>query len=261
LTIFPAGPDDEPYMLADRSELDVSDDLEQSESYSTVSLWAVVSLSLGLASALVLVHPLLAFIPALAVATSLAALRQIEHYKPAYVGRRAALAGLALAVFFVAAFLSRWVVEYRVAATQARRFGARVVELLATGNPMEAHQLTLGAASRMAPDESMLELYRADRAMSDGLRSFTEEPVVRVLLELGEQARVRFYATDMVQASGDDAIVSQIFAVTYEENGERKTFFVRLLLARERRPGESQPHWKLIKVLGDVRPDDFSSEK
>jgi hypothetical protein len=66
------------------------------------------------------------------------------------------------------------------------------------------------------------------------LESFVRAPVVRTLLALGPQASIRFY--DTVDQQGDEGnrdIVRQRYAVTYEEEGEKKTFFVDVQMMRQ----------------------------
>lgn len=246
-------------MSGDSQDLDdVSVAEEQIDSYRAVSHWAVLSLLFGASSALVLVHPLMAFLPALAVICGAAALRQIQHYWPTYVGRWAALLGLWLALVFAVAMPTRLLIWHFQIEAEAIRFGDEFMRLLLDGRPIEAHQLTLPIKLRLPPDETMLETYRSDQTRQDGVRSYVGDPTVRTLLALGSRAKARLYEVESMTTNGVSAAAVLLYAVSYEEEDTLRTFFVRLILVREALPTE-RTSWKVHEVLGDVYPGERRS--
>lgn len=129
--------------------------------YRTVSHAAVASLVLGLLSILALLQPLLWFLPAAAAIASIVALRSISANETALIGRKAALAGLALALL-----VSAWGVSYAASRriilyNQARRYTDRWFELVQAGKLYQAHQLTLTLGERQAEGVSLEHLYGA----------------------------------------------------------------------------------------------------
>ena len=246
-------------MSGDSLDLDDgSDAADEAASYRAVSHWAVLSLIFGASSALVLVHPLLAFLPALAVICGAAALRQIKHYWPTYVGRSAALLGLWLALVFAVAMPTRLLIWHFQIEAEAIRFGDEFMRLLLEDRPIEAHQLTLPIKLRLPPDETMLETYRSDPTRADGVRSFVREPTLRTLLALGSRAKARLYEVESLTTNGESAAGVLLYAISFEDNGTLRTFFVRLILVREVRPTE-RTNWKVYEVLGDVYPGEQRS--
>jgi len=249
-------------MSGDLTELDASaDGLADVDSYRAVSPWAVLTLLFGVASALAFVHPLLALIPLLALFSAAVALRQIRHYWPTYIGRWAALLGLWLAVLVLVAVPTRWLVWHVMVEDEAIRFGDQFMQLVADGKPIEAHQLSLPNNLRLPTDDSMLEIYRSDPARIDGVRSFSADRPLRILLALGERADVRLYEVESVVTNGTSAAVSLLYAITFDDQGTRRTFFERLILLRESRPNDSRSGWKVHQVAGDVLPRVMSSSE
>lgn len=246
-------------MSGNSTELDGSaDGLADVDSYRAVSPWAVLTLLFGVASGLAFVHPLLALIPVLALFAGALALRQIRHYWPTYIGRWAALLGLWLAVLVLVAVPTRWFVWHVLVEAEATRFGDQFMQLLAAGKPIEAHQLSLPVNLRLPPDDSMLEIYRSDPARIEGVRSFVADRPMRALLALGERADIRLYEVESVMTNGSSAAVSLLYAITFDDQGTRRTFFERLILLRESRPGASRSGWKVHQVSGDVLPGSMS---
>ena len=73
------------------------------------------------------------------------------------------------------------------------------------------------------------------------------------LLVLGEKARVRYYATAHEDYAGQNDEVVQVYAVTYDDGGQTKTFFVALEMERiELESGEA--NWLLASTKHDLVP-------
>ena len=77
---------------------------------------------------------------------------------------------------------------------------------------------------------------------------------MRTLLALGPKAQVRFYQTADADREDDNDLVNQFYAVTYEEEGERKSFFVLVRMMRQKL-GSGQAGWRILAAEGGVRPE------
>ncbi len=77
-------------------------EIDESEmvQYKAVSRLALLTLALGLGSGLALAHAIFWAVPAAAVLTGALSLRAIAASRSSLIGRKAALSGLALALFF-----------------------------------------------------------------------------------------------------------------------------------------------------------------
>jgi len=229
----------------------VEDELEQ---YRALSRAAILGLALGPLSLFALVGWLLVIIPILAVVLCVIALRNIEASEGALVGRPLAFAGLSLALIFGGAAVS-----YRVAYRQLLiRDGRQVAELwfrlLQDDQPHRAHQLILDANLRLSPDVNIWEMYRKNSRLHDGLEKFVEDRVVRTLLALGVRAEIRYYGTEVIDYRDRRDMIVQVYAVTFEQDGERTTFFVRVVLERKTNHRTTRDAWVVYNHNGGIRP-------
>jgi hypothetical protein len=222
--------------------------------YRAVSSAAVVGLILGLLSPLALVDPLLWLVPAIAIAVSALALRRIARRRPALIGRRAALAGLLLSMLLGVAALSDWFGYRWFVRCEAVRFADLWFVQLADDQPQRAYQLTLGPRARQPWDEKLWEAYRQSPRWRGDLEYYVSQPLVRALLALGHQAKVRYYQSAAQAKTDWGDSVSLIYAVTYEEDGGKKTFFVRLELERLQ-DDLGGSNFRLARAEGGVRPE------
>ena len=113
--------------------------------------------------------------------------------------------------------------------------------------------MTLPPAARLPLDDRLWAVYRDDLKLRQGLEGYVKVPLVRTLAALGTKARVRFYETVDQSATGQDEVVEQLFAVTYEEEGERKSFFVDVQMVRMKL-SDGTADWRIIQTSGPVKP-------
>jgi hypothetical protein len=235
---------------------------EQVAEYRSISGWAVAGLIMGLLSPLALADPMLWAVPIAAGMVCLGAFGQIKQKAPALIGRKAALVGLWLAVFSLTAAYSDWVYFRWRIRDEARQAAGFWFELLAKDRPELAFQLTVLPRVRHALDDRIWEFYvDSDKDKTKWFTDFkkyiapakTEESpnLVRALLALGNSAEVRclgaldqFYVDKLY-------IVDQLFAVTFVESGEKKTFFVLVRMARHSEIGE-RAAWRIVYAQGGV---------
>ncbi|MGA2796509.1 MAG: hypothetical protein ABSE63_02910 [Thermoguttaceae bacterium] len=234
---------------------------EQVAEYRSISGWAVAGLVMGLLSPLALADPLLWAVPIIAGMVCIRAFGQIKQKAPAMIGRKAALAGLWLAVFSLTAAYSDWFYFRWRIREEARQAALFWFELLAKDRPELAFQLTLLPRQRHALDDRIWEFYvDSENSKIKWFTEFkkyiapgkTEESpnLVRTLLALGDSAEVRYLGT-LDQFYVDlQYVVDQLYAVTFVESGAKKTFFV--LVRQARLVVGDKAVWRIIYAQGGV---------
>jgi len=236
-----------------QSRLNLRDDPDAAQ-YRAISGLAVAGLLAGALSLLALAAPLLWIVAVVAVVVNLKALRWVAANAPALLGRKAALAGLALSTFAVFAVPVDWLAYRYSVRREARQFAETWFDYLRADRPMWAHQLTISPTSREMLDEKKLwEAYRDEQARQM-LREFVTKPEVRLLLALGDRAIVRFHDTESHWAEESRDRVYLTFAVTFTDTDGLKTFFVGLLLERAVDLPTRHAYWQVARSVGGVKP-------
>jgi hypothetical protein len=229
--------------------------------YKSLSGWAVGGLIFGLLSPAALVDPLLWAVPIAGITISCWALWQIKQNAPELLGRKAALAGAWFSVFFLAAGCSDWFYYRWRIENEARQVALFWFELLAKNRPEMAFQLTLSTQHRQPLDARIWEFYKNSETWRKALKNYVaqgkpEEPprLVRTLLALGDSAQVRYLSTLSRLYVESQEYLTQLYAVTFTESGQKKTFFVNIQLARIRL-GNGRAAWQIINAQGGVGLD------
>jgi hypothetical protein len=227
--------------------------------YRALSGLAVAGLVLGLLSPLWMIDPLLWLLPVppLGILLSALALRQIRLAAPVLVGRRAALVGLLLSVFFGAAAPANWLCYRWAIRREARQFAHQWFDLLAHDRPQQAYQLTQPPKYRPLLGGNTLQgLYRAGSPARKALDDYVSRQLIRTLLALGERAQVRYYQTDGFTHTGQKDVIFQTYAVTYHDptSGEKKTFFVSLHMERVKLD-TGRAGWQLMRTEDGFKPE------
>jgi hypothetical protein len=231
------------------------------ESYRTICVSAFCGLGLGLLSLLAFAYSLMWVLPVAGVLVSVIALRRIAREPDRLVGRRAALIGLAVSVLIgigvpTQALTHRWVVLY-----QSERFAGEWFTHLRDGNPHMALELTREIKKRRPMGEGLWQVYRNNPSDAEALRKYIRDPLVAALLVLGDSATVRHYQTvSFVPIDVGDAI-EEMFAVTYEEDGQQKTFFVNVSVGRDFEPYKGVIPMRIFHAEGGIVPEQFETER
>jgi hypothetical protein len=171
-----------------------ADDLgsaEEDVSYRNVSVLSIVSLVVGLISPLSLVAPLLWAIPMIGAALSLAAIFRIASSDGALIGRRAALAALALCVASIAAAASRSVLTQQFISHRARQTALEWIALVQAGDGQRAFDLTVDG-NRPAAASSPDTQEGSDEGAESPFERFRKNPVVDFLTTGGAALSARF---------------------------------------------------------------------
>lgn len=219
--------------------------------YRVLSGLAVIGFLLGLLAVLAIVHVTLSFIGAAAALCCVTALVRISASPSETSGRRLALAGLFLAVFWTTGGLASELTNQRLLDIHSRRFAVHWFEYLKNGEPVKACELSQSGLARRPLSNKLLDEYLASREDYEGLTAFVAEPEVRALLALGDRAQVRHYAFG--GAGSNDA--AQIYAVTYDEAGVKKSFLVRMVLKRASYPDRGLSAWQTAAIEAPWTPD------
>jgi hypothetical protein len=235
---------------------------EQVAEYRPVSGWAVAGLVIGLLSPLALADPLLWAVPIIAGIVCFRAFVHLKQKAPAMIGRKAALAGLWLAVFSLSAAYGDWMYLRWRMRDEARQSVLFWFDLLAKDRPELAFQLTLTPGQRHPLDDRIWDFY-VD-ADNEKVKWFTalknyvapgkdeESPsLVRTLLALGHSAEVRYLGTLDQRYVEPLYVVDQLYAVTFAESGAKKTFFVNVRSVRHSASGQ-RAVWRIVYAYGGV---------
>ena len=223
--------------------------------YQAVSGLAVAGLVVGLGGAVAFIHPSLCIVPLAGVLLGVLALRRIARDAPALIGRKAAVAGLVLSLFCAAAAPSQWSAYRGFMRAEARQAAEAWFNFLRGDEPHKAHQLTRHPRYRLPMDDSLWATYEEGSEAREELENYVSRPEVRALLALGDKARVRYYDTEgQGRVEGRDTVY-QVYAVSYNESGKEKTFFIGLSLERYRLPSTGRAYWRVVRSEGGIRPD------
>jgi hypothetical protein len=225
----------------------------QLAAYRPLAGQAVLGLIGGLLAPLAMIDPLMWAVPVFGLVFSWWALRRIRRYAPAMAGRGMALCGLFLSVLFLATASSEWLAYRAIVRREARQFAPLWFRYLAQDEPQKAHQLTMPPAFRQPLDDRLWAAYRKSDDLREGLQSFVGNPLVKTLLALGPKAQVRFYRSAGQARDRNNDLIDLTYAVTYEEEGEKKSFFVSVQMMRIKMPAGGAD-WRILKTEGGVRP-------
>lgn len=244
-------PDTNHLRLAEPTDAQIAD-------YRSISGWAVAGLILGLISPLALVDPLVWAVPVAAILVCGWAFIQIKQNTPAMIGRKAALAGLWLAVFSLTAASGDWLYFRWCIRGEASQVAMYWFQLLAKNQPEYAFQLTLPPLQRQPFDERIWDFYNDTDMWRKALKDYvapgkTEEPpqLVHTLLALGDSAQVRYVKTLNQFYIGPENVLDQLYAVTLVDAGEKKTFFVNMRLSRITL-NNGRADWRIVGAQGGV---------
>ncbi len=221
--------------------------------YRPVSRLAIFALFCGLLAWTAMVDPLLWVVPPIGILLGGLALGQIARNAPELAGRKAALIGLMLSIFFAAAAPTHWFGYRWLLEREARQFADAWFEALRSGQPYKAHQLTQHPANRLPLDDGLRPIYRQSPYWRGQLKDYLAEQPLRTLRALAGRARARYYVTEaFAQKKGIDAVFLQ-YAVTFDEQRRKKTFFVSLKLQRVTLE-TGRADWRLVNVINSYPP-------
>jgi hypothetical protein len=239
-----------------------SEDLDaEVAEYRSLSGAAVGGLLLGLLSPAAFVDPAAWCIPFVGILVSAYALLHILRNGAALAGRKAALWGLSLSLCFAAAAPSDWL-YYRFRLRQeAQPYAALWFDLIASGHPERAFQLSAEPRNRQPLDDKLWEYYRNNPVARAALDRYVapakegEPPApIRTLLALGKSAVAQYIDTPFQESDVGMEVLHQRYAVTFDDAGTKKTFFLIRQLTRQK-VEDGRAAWKIANVLPGKKPE------
>ena len=228
------------------------------DEYRPLSGLAVVGLVFGLLSPLAFVGPALYIVGIAGIVLSVAALVRIGTDSPAITGRKLALVGLALSTLCMTMAPSHRLVSRYLLRNEARRFAAVWFEFLGDDQPHKAQQLSRPPHLRLVLDDQLWDAYAEDGNLAGELSAFTKNTAIRALLALGDGAQIRFHETQVQCLEYGDERVDLLYAVSYQEERRKKTFFVGLKMIRVADAGDGRASWHISDVREDAQPEGTS---
>lgn len=94
-------------------------------------------------------------------------------------------------------------------------------------------------------------LLRRSTRWRERLEEYVARPLVRTLLALDAKAQVRYYSTVAERQASGEEVLWLVYAVTFDDAGKKKTFFVGLQLQRHKLD-DGQANWQV--VAAESRP-------
>jgi hypothetical protein len=222
--------------------------------YQSLCGFSVISLILGGLSPLALIEPVAAIVPAAGMAVGGVALVRIARNAPALGGRRLALWGVGLSLLFLVAAPAEWLVYRWQIRREAVCVGDAWFAMLRDHQPQMAFQLTQEPRRRHPLDNTLAKVYRDSPELRDGLAAYLRQPPVRTLLALGHGAQAHCDRIDDQQRLFNCDCVQPVYAVSYEEAGRKKSFFVVLHLVRWRLSGGASGARAVWQLTGAEEP-------
>jgi hypothetical protein len=215
---------------------------------------AVVGLALGMLSVGAMIAPPLWLLPAAGLLFSARALWRIAAARGALVGRKVALAGLFLSLLFGCTALAEHFVYRWFLQREAGQFAQHWFDFLRRDEPMKAYQLAVPPDRRAPFDEKLAGVFDDRRKRSD-LQGYLRQPEVRALLALGAKATARLHRIGYAWRHRGLQYIEMYYGATYQdEDGRKKTFFVRMVLARMPIEKRQQAGWYIASSELAKRP-------
>jgi len=210
---------------------------------------AVLTLIFGLLSFLAVFRTLFWVVPLVAFLLGATALWLLST-DPGKVGRKAAIWGMALALFFGAWGPGRYFSRQYWLTGQARVFADAWLELVQQKKLREAHQLHGRQEQRATEGVTLDEFYRADKYAQGDFNTFFRTEPLKSFSALADRGQVEF---DQIAAYETDPNYDSIavrYRVTVDRDGRQYTQPIQLVMRREPLYGTPDFQWFVESVQG-----------
>ncbi|WP_153557315.1 hypothetical protein [Roseimaritima sediminicola] len=201
-----------------------------------------VALLLGLLSSVVLLSTTLILIPLVTLVVGLFALRPSSEGPP--VGRRAAVLGILLAVFFACWSVVASRVRTQQLSDNAERFGHEWMQLTSLGEWEMAMELTKSPAGRQSPQMPLKAYYQNSETCSEQLDEFLDRTAIMRIQDAGRDADWQLAESPQIY----DDMGALCVQVRYVDRNQNSSDGVRL---------ELQRMWDSEAGVGEWRVRDF----
>ncbi|NQU26145.1 MAG: hypothetical protein HQ567_33075 [Candidatus Nealsonbacteria bacterium] len=222
--------------------------------YRAISATALMGLFFGLFAWVVLLDVWGWVVPTLGIIFSGIGLWRVSRNPDSMLGRTPALVGLWLSIGFAVAAPTHWYMHGYMVRREATEFAMDWFEYLRKDKPLEIHQLSWHPKYRLPLDETLIDAYREDPEELRKARLYSKETLISRLLSLGPNAEPRYYTTLRQRRFRETDSLYQVFSVTYNDAGRKKTFFMGMTM--DRHPlGNGKYSWRVTNTdYGFVPP-------
>ena len=242
-----------------------NDASESEASYKRPSVAALLSAFFGLGTFLVYFTPWFFFLGVVAILLSFVALWMIHRSEGTLTGTPFAYFGLCGAVVALVSVFFFWQTYQYGVRREADQFFRLWFDAVQQGNIPQAqeYQSLYMRRSNAANADEWWQTQYGEKHAHRAVHKFVENKLVRVLMALGNDAKVSYYKTLSHDSLPESDTISSVYAVTFPaESGENETFFVRILGTRSypANPDFKNAGWKLEGTPAFYLPDEFKTE-
>ncbi len=168
---------------------------QEVEQYRSLSALAIASLLLGVVSAFAVAHPGAWVIAVAAVVCGLVAQIRVARRPDTLTGRRLALLGMGLGLFFGCWGVSRYTTYNWALTRDARSFAEQWLAAARDGELEVAHQATLGKRRRQPEGTILTEYYQNNPEQLNAMQEFFSEGMAKRLVDLKGKGQIQFERT------------------------------------------------------------------
>ncbi|MBQ6158623.1 MAG: hypothetical protein IJJ20_06405 [Thermoguttaceae bacterium] len=241
-----------------------SEENDPAEHFSAVSLSAVLALACGVLSLFYLINRNLLPLPVLTLCSAAFALWRIRRSEGRLTGGAMARISLTLALAVLVAVPVRDTIYHRELVRQGREFISLVIDAAQKGDSVALSQFKRFQSSRETVDDE-IGFWR--KQLSDPMSApeavqLLGNKVFLAIHNLGENANVTYRRTAAIarDEKNDRDTICLIYAVTYSEHGQTKTFFIPFTAARTRDTKSGVALWKSLGYPKKPIPLEGTSE-
>jgi hypothetical protein len=215
-----------------------------------------------LATFLVYFTPWFFFLGVIAIALSLIALWAIRNAEGTLTGTTFAYIGLssaAIALVSIAVFWASYQYGVRREADQFFRLWFAAVQRGDIPLAKEYRSIYSQRSRAVNADEWWQEQY-AGKYAHWSVHRYVEDKLIRVLMALGDDAKVTYYQTSSVHSDRESDVVTSVYAVTFPREFHRtETFFVRIIGKRVHPSSQDfrSAGWKIEESPSVYVPEEF----
>jgi len=240
-----------------------SDASETEASYTRLSVPALLSAFFGLSTFLVYFSYWFFFLGVIALLLSLFALWTIRNAEGILVGTSLAYIGLSSAVVALVSVAIFWATyQYGVRREADQFFRLWFVAVQQGDIPRAREYQTLYAnRSKVASADEWWSTQYQNQHAHRAIHQYVENKLIRVLMALGDKAKVSYYKTLEVTSEREADTVVSVYAITFPaEFGRTETFFVKIS-GKRAYPSETQGFkaagWRIDGLPAVYLPDEF----
>ncbi|MGL4942767.1 MAG: hypothetical protein ACRC46_06215 [Thermoguttaceae bacterium] len=207
---------------------------EDEVKYAAWSVAAILSAICGAASFLTFINVWWSFFAVAAVLLACVSLASIARADGTLIGRRAALAGIALAIISSVAVSTFWVGYTALLRRDADQFARLWFNTVQDDNIPQIAAMTLPYWSRAEVGDHEEWWNRltekSETSTHRAVHNIVDNKLIRTLIALRGKSTISLYRAEPVAFSPEKNIVPLIYAVTFrDENDQPKTFLVRIV--------------------------------